>query len=185
MKPIKGYNAAQASGDFERLAAGGYVIRINGVENNEDKQYLKIVYDIAEGPERGRYKEIDPKDNNANWRCSFVRSYKESALGMFKAFIKAVDESNETNFNDFIEKGFDEQHLKGCRLGVLFGYEEYEANDGNVKERLRLVRFLTIEQVRAGDFRIPELKKLAGSDIKPTSAPPAGFTPLNDADAPF
>ena len=32
MKPIKGYNDAQASGDFERLPAGGYVIKITGVK---------------------------------------------------------------------------------------------------------------------------------------------------------
>ena len=182
MRPLKGYNQAQASGDFERLPAGGYVIKITGVENNEDKQYLKIVYDIIEGPERGRYKEIDPKDNNANWRCSFIRSYKESSLGMFKAFIKAVDGANETNFNEFIEKGFDEQLLKGNRVGVLFGYEEYNANDGSVKERLRLVRFLNIEQVRAGDFKVPELKKLK-ADTTPTI--PEGFTPFTDDNLPF
>lgn len=181
MKPIKGYNAAQASGDYERLPAGGYVIKITDVQNDEEKKYLKIVYDIAEGPERGRYKDID-KDHD--YLCSFIRSYKEKALGMFKAFIIAVDEANGTNFNEFVEKGLDEKDLKGNRVGVLFGYEEYNANDGSVKERLRVVRFLNIEQVRAGDFKVPELKKLAGSEIKPT-APPAGFTPLNDADVPF
>ena len=179
MKPLKGYNDATASGEFERLPAGGYVIKITGVENNEDKQYLKIVYDIAEGPERGRYKNEDAEHD---YRHSFIRSYKEKALGMFKAFIKAVDEANETNFNDFIEKGFDEQLLKGNRVGVLFGYEEYNANDGSVKERLYLVRFLTIEQVRAGDFKVPELKKLK-TDTAPTI--PEGFTALPDADMPF
>lgn len=178
MKPIKGYNDATASGEFERLPAGGYVIKITGVENNEEKQYLKIVYDIAEGPERGRYKNEDAEHD---YRHSFIRSYKEKALGMFKAFIKAVDEANETNFNDFIEKGFDEQLLKGNRVGVLFGYEEYNANDGSVKERLYLVRFLNIEQVRAGDFKVPELKKLKTD----TPTIPEGFTALNDSDLPF
>lgn len=183
MKPVKGYNDAQASEGFERLPAGGYVIKITGVKNDEEKKYLKIVYDIAEGPERGRYKNEEPKND---FRHSFIRSYKETALGMFKAFIIAVDGANETNFNESIEKGFDETKLVGKLLGVLFGYEEYEANDGNIKERLYLAKFLNIEQVRAGDFRIPELKKLAGSEsVKPTSAPPAGFTPLNDADVPF
>ena len=31
MKALAGYNDAKASGDFERLPAGGYVIRITGV----------------------------------------------------------------------------------------------------------------------------------------------------------
>lgn len=181
MEPIKGYNNAQASGDFERLPAGGYIIKITGVQNDEEKKYLRIVYDIAEGPERGRYKNEDAEHE---YRHSFIRSYKETALGMFKAFIKAVDEANETNFDELVEKGVDEQLLKGCRLGVLFGYEEYEANDGNVKERLRLVRFLTIEQVRKGDFKVPELKKLAGS-TEPAPSVPSGFTPLDDSAVPF
>lgn len=180
MKPIKGYNDAVASEDFERLPAGGYVIRIQAVEDHDDKQYLKIVYDIAEGPEAGRYKNEDKKND---FRHSFVRSYKETALGMFKAFIHAVDDANGTEFDKRIEKGFPEHELVGKLLGVLFGYEEYNANDGSVKERLRLVRFLNIEQVRAGDFKVPELKRL---EAKPApSQIPAGFTPLSDADVPF
>ena len=179
MKPIKNYNAVQASGDFERLPAGGYVIKITAAQDNDDKQYLRIVYDIAEGPEAGRYKNEDAEHD---YRHSFVRSYKESALGMFKAFILAVDGANGTNFNDRIEKGFPEHELVGKLLGVLFGYEEYEANDGTVKERLRLVRFLNIEQVRAGDFKVPDLKKLEG---KPAAAPVAGFTPFTDDNLPF
>lgn len=181
MKPIKGYNEAKPSGEFERLPAGGYVIRITGVKDEAapDKQYLRIIYDIAEGPEAGRY-----KNEEVEYRHAFIRSYKDTAIGMLKAFIKAVDEANETNFDELVEKGFDEQLLKGCRLGVLFGYEEYEANDGNVKERLRLVRFLTIEQVRKGDFKVPELKKLAGS-TEPAPSVPSGFTPLDDSAVPF
>lgn len=181
MKPVKGYNAAQASGDFERLPAGGYIIKITGVQDNDDKQYLRIVYDIAEGPEAGRYQNEDAEHD---YRHSFVRSYKEKALGMFKAFILAVDAANNTNFNDRIEKGFKEQELVGKFLGVLFGYEEYEANDGNVKERLYLAKFLNTEQVLAGDFKIPEVKKLK-SEASAPSSPVPGFTPLDDADVPF
>lgn len=178
MRPIKGYNAAQASGDFERLPAGGYVIKITGVQDADDKQYLRIVYDIAEGPEAGRYKNEDAEHN---YRHSFVRSYKEKALGMFKAFIKAVDAANETDFDSRIEKGFPELELVGKLLGVLFGYEEYNANDGTVKERLYLARFLTLEQVRSGDYKVPDLKKLKADK----NAIPEGFTALSESDLPF
>lgn len=180
MRPIKGYNDAQASGEFTRLPAGGYIIKITKVQDEDQKKYLSIVYDIAEGPEAGRYRN-ETADND--FRHSFIRSYKEKALGMFKAFILAVDGANGTNFNDRIEKGFPENELVGKILGVLFGYEEYEANDGNIKERLYIARFLNVEQVRAGDFKIPELKKLPES--QKTSAPISGFTPLSDADVPF
>lgn len=179
MKPIKGYNAAQASGDFERLPAGGYVIKIKAVKDNEEKKYLKIVFDIAEGPERGRFKDID-KDHD--FLCSFIRSYKETALGMFKRFIKAIDETEETNFNDFVETGLDEQDLVGNRLGVVFGYEEYNANDGNIKERLCVASVCSADRIRKGDFKVPEVKRLK-ADTAATI--PEGFTALADSDLPF
>ena len=181
MRPIKGYNDAQASGEFERLAAGGYVIKITDIEDDPKKEYLRITYDIAEGPEAGRYKNENP--DNA-YRHQFIRSYKETALGMFKAFIKAVDESNGTKFDEIIEaKGFNEQLLVGKVLGVVFGYEEYEANDGNVKERLRVASCMSADRIRKGDFKVPELKKLP--EFKKTASPVPGFTPLTDENVPF
>ena len=33
MRPIKGYKDIQAAGEYERLAPGGYVIRITGVQD--------------------------------------------------------------------------------------------------------------------------------------------------------
>ena len=177
MKPLKGYNDATASGDYERLAAGGYVIKIQSVRDADDKEYLEIVYDIAEGPEAGRY-----KSETEDYRHRFIRSYKEKALGMFKAFIQAVDESNGTKYGERIEKGFREQELVGKILGAVFGYEEYEANDGNVKERLYIKSCMSADRIRKGEFKVPELKKLKEA---PKAAVPEGFTPLSDEDVPF
>lgn len=178
MNEIKGYNSAAASGEFSRLPAGGYIIKITKVEDVPDKQYLRIIFDIAEGPERDRF-----KNEEYDYRHSFVRSYKEKALGMFKAFIRAVDAANGTDFDSRVEKGFPEQQLVGLLLGVLFGYEEYEANDGNVKERLRLAAFKTLEQIRTGDFTVPKTKTLENEIT--TSGPVPGFTPINEAGVPF
>lgn len=182
MKPIKGYKDAKASGEFERLPAGGYVIRITGVtdETAPDKQYLRIVYDIAEGPEAGRYKNEDP-DND--YRHAFFRSYKDTALGMLKAFLNAVDETNGTKLGDTVETGLDEQQLVGKTLGVVFGYEEYAANDGNIKERLYVKSCMSADRIREGDFKVPDFKRLKTT---PSASPiPEGFTALSDSDLPF
>lgn len=181
MKPIKGYNAAQASGGFERLAPGGYVVKILDVKNDEAKEYLKVVYDIVEGSEAGRFKNEEP-DND--YRHSFIRSYKEKALGMFKSFIRAIDESNGTKFDERIEKGLNEPELIGKILGVVIGYEEYDANDGTVKQRQRLVSCMSADRIRRGEFKVPELKKLEGTSA-PAVSPVAGLSPFNDADLPF
>lgn len=182
MKPIKDYDKVQASGEYERLAPGGYVIRITGVEDAKDehgrlREFLRITYDIAEGPEAGRYKDETPE--NA-YRHQFVRSYKETALGMFKAFTNAVQDSNPGYVWDWKEAA-----LKGKLVGVVIGYEEYEANDGNVKERQRVAACMSAERIRKGNFKVPELKKLAASASAPTGSPISGFTPVSDDDIPF
>lgn len=183
MRPIRGYKDVQASGEFERLAPGGYVIRITEVidEDAPDKQYLRIIYDIAEGPEAGRYKNETPENF---YRHQFIRSYKEKALPMLKAFTVAIDETNGTKYTDQIEKGFDEKQLVGKLLGVVFGYEEYAATDGNVKERLRVATVMSADRIRRGDFKVPELKRL---DVTTQNEPPTvpGFEPITDADIPF
>lgn len=175
MKPIKGYDKIQASGDFERLPAGGYVLRLQSVTDEPSKEYLRIVYDIAEGPEAGRYLN-EPAEND--YRHQFIRSYKEKALGMFKAFTNALEASNPGYKWDWKEGA-----LPGKLLGVVLGYEEYEANDGNIKERLRVVSCIDADRIRKGDFKIPELKKLTPA-TNPAPVIP-GFTPVNDENVPF
>ncbi len=175
MKPIKGYNEAVASGGYTRLPAGGYIIKITSVTDQDDKQYLKVLFDIAEGPEKDRFKEEEYDS-----RHSFVRSYKEKALGMFKAFIKAVDATNGTDFDSRIEKGFPEQELVGKKLGVVIGYEEYISDRGETKERMRIAKCCPDADIRQGNFKVPELKKLVDSP-----APISGFSAIPDGDLPF
>lgn len=179
MRPIKGFDDVKASGDYERLAPGGYVIKITNVKDEKAKEYLQVVFDIAEGPEAGRYKNEEPGNE---YRHAFIRSYKDSALGMLKAFTEAVDATNGTNLTPTVKTGLDEKQLIGKLLGVVFGYEEYKTNAGEIKQRLYLKSCKTADQIRKGDFKIPAFKPLA--EEKP-SAPPEGFTPLTDADVPF
>lgn len=177
MKPIKDYDKIQASGDFERLPAGGYVLKIQSATDEPSKEYLRIVYDIAEGPEKGRY--LNETTEN-DYRHSFIRSYKEKALGMFKAFTNALEASNPGYKWDWKEGA-----LPGKLLGVVLGYEEYEANDGNVKERLRVVSCMEADRIRKGDFKVPDLKKLSKPAGPTPSGIPDGFSPLTDQDLPF
>lgn len=182
MKRISNYNEVQAAGEYGKLAPGGYVIRITKVEDNPQKEYLSVVFDIAEGPEAGRYKDEAP-DND--YRHRFIRSYKEKALPMFKAFTVAVDECNNTKFTEQIAAStFDERQLVGKILGVTLGYEEYATNAGEIKERLALAYCMSADRIRRGDFKVPELKKYKGEEERKGS-PVEGFTPLGDADIPF
>lgn len=180
MRPIKDFDKVTPRGTYKRLEAGGYVLRILSAKDchkqgEKENSYLAIVYDIAEGPEAGRYKDESPEND---YRHMVRNSYKEKALSSFKQFTEAVEASNAG-----YKWAWAEETLVGKLVGVEFGYEEYEANDGSVKERLYVNNFLPVDSIRAGDFKVPELKKLPES--KKTASPVPGFTPLTDENVPF
>lgn len=176
----------EKGGDFEKLPAGGYVVRITKVtpdKNSNGKEFLSIVFDIAEG----QYKDFFKATDDAH---EFLHSgrvyYNADALGMFKGFLKAIDDSNNTTFAaDMKVKGLDETKLVGKVVGGIVGYEEYNSTRGDVKQRANWKFTKSAKAIREGKFNVPELKKLepkAGA-VQPTI--PEGFEALNDADCPF
>ena len=178
----KTYSDAEASGmDFERLPAGGYIGVITAVEDEVKKEYLSIVYDIAEGPKKGFYGDAWGKDHPYAHRL--IASYKEKALGMFKGRLKAIDESNGTDFVKAAVTGFDEQQLVGKLVGLIIGYEEYETDRGEIRERSYVKTACSVEKIRSGNFTVPELKKLSPSAA--VTSPVEGFQAINPEDLPF
>lgn len=171
--------ASGGGGDFQRLPAGGYVCKITEVEDhgNEAKPYLRVVYDIFEGEYAQFYADDWGKENK--WAHDMRQYYTPAAFGIFKGFLKAVDISNGTAFEAAAETGLDERKLVGLLIGLIIGEEEYEANDGSIKTRLRVRGARPIQNIREGKFKQPELKKLPGSDTIP--ATPS----LNESDLPF
>lgn len=190
----KDYKAAEAvqGGEFKRLPAGGYICKIVDVEDcpqGFDKKnptrgnYLWVVYDIADGEYKGFYSDDWGKEHPYAHR--YVRSYSEKALGMFKGFLQAVDESNNTDFVKAAEKGFNEKELVGKLIGLVIGYEEYVASDGEIKERAYVNANRSVSAIKSGDFKVPELKKVKDPVVPTNTAPVDGFAPLNDDDIPF
>ena len=179
----KNYSDAEARTDgFERLPAGGYVAKIIEVKDEAEKEYLRIVYDIVEGQYKGFYSDEWGKSHT--FAHNFILSYKETALGMFKGRLKAIDESNGTDFVKEAVTGLKEQQLVGKLVGVVIGYEEYETDRGDVRERSYVKEVRSVDKIRTGDFKVPELKKLGEKTAKSEDAA-AGFTPFTDAELPF
>lgn len=168
MKPISNYENVQAStGEFARPTAGGYICHIVDVEdvpydaNTQKGDYLKIFYDIADGEFENYYAEANAKFGG-EWWSKFIRSYKEKALGMFKHFTNCVEASNVGYSWDWNEKG-----LRGKVIGLVFGEEEYEKNDGKIATRLYVKDVKTVEDIKAGNFKVPELKTIPRATITP------------------
>lgn len=190
MKAIANWKDIPMSNDKGRLPEGGYVVEMTEIRDDAKKECLEVRYDITEGPEAGRYSDDFYKDKPYAHRM--FRSYKETALRMFKTFITAVDETNGTAFNAELEKGkaFNEQKLKGKKLGIVVSYEEYENDRGEIKQRPYVAKVLSAQAVRAGEYTVPDLKKLSGSASNGTAglapAPDVPFgQPISDDDLPF
>lgn len=190
MKPLgKTYKDAEASmgGDFKRLPAGGYICKIVSVEDKAEKEYLDIVFDIAEGEYAGFYSDEWGKAHP--FAHNFIRSYKERALGMFKGFLTCIDKSNPTSFMEAAAKGLPEQELVGKLIGLVIAYEEYDIrDDGSLKQRIYVPEVRSVEAIRKGEFRVPALRKTKELEDKlknQSAAPMDGFSPLSDDDIPF
>lgn len=175
----------QESGDFQRPKPGGYVCAITKVEDfplNEETgkgDYLRIHYDIIEGDFAGYYDSLRKKFPESAYIGSYVRSYKETALGIFKRFCSAVSKSNGNYVFD-AKTNSDEQTLVGKKLGIILGEEEYYGNDGKLKTRLTVVSECPVEKIEKGDFKIPPLKKLKDDDMGFVNVPEG-----SDVEVPF
>lgn len=170
MKNIN-WNGVEAVENFKKIEAGGYICGITSAEDFPVKEYLKLEFDIIEGDLKGYYRDL--YNRKGFWGGSFIRSYKESALGFFKKFLNAVEASNPNyKFNN------DEKTLRGKVIGLVLGYEEYIANSGEVKERIYVADILSVDDIKAKNFAVPKLKALAPSRLTDAS----DFEPVDDDD---
>lgn len=174
MKNIN-WNEVEEVKGFNKLPAGGYVCGITAVEDVPASEYLKIEFDIAEGEYKNYYRNL--YDSKGFWAGRFIKSYKEKALGFFKKMLTAFEKSN----SGFVFNN-DEKILKRKLIGLVIGYEQYVGNDDSVKERITVVDFLPVEDIRAGKFEVPALKTLSDDDYDKVADKAAEFTNLTDDD---
>ena len=175
---IMNWSAIEESTPFAKLPAGAYVVRIVEVEDVPSKQYLNVVYDIKEGPFAGFYSDDFGKRNP--WSHRFVRSYKESAQGMFKAFRARLEESTRGFSIVQWQARSDEHQLVGLELGIVLQTEYYTNNQGEDKERLNVVGVYASQDIRNGDYKMPESKDTRQVDVYngPASTPAPCSDPI-------
>lgn len=164
MKKISGYDKIQESGSFKKLPVGGYVVKILNATDVPDKEYLRLSFDVAEGPNKGFFAEEYKNDTREDKKWpnagTFVRSYKEKALPMMKGFTTAVEKSNK-NYT----WNFDESTLKGKLVGLIIGEEEFVNSSGKMRTRTYVNAVRSVDIIREGKFEVPELKKLSADKV--------------------
>lgn len=163
------------TGEYERVEAGGYICKIVNAKTEKSQagnEMLVLAIDIAEGEHQGyfkrRYDELvkqctDPSKmpkypNNAVHRI-MVLDKEGKCNRFFKGFGTIIEESNQ----NYKWTG-DEKSLKDKKIGVVFGEEEYQGNNGQIKTSTKIRSIRSVQAIEDGKFEIPEKKKLAAQN---------------------
>jgi len=181
MKKVEGWQNIQEGSQL--LKAGIYLAKIVEVQDVGEKNYLRISFDIAEGEFKNNFKNQNTGDR---WPYlgTIIRSYKDSALTWFKAFITAIEKSNE----GFVWK-WNEKDLVGKSFVVVYGEEEYVDEDSNeLKIGLKPVDVRSIKALQEGKIQVPPIKKVKNNELpneKPSSTTKTKVEVIKDEDLPF
>ena len=131
------------------------------------KTSLKVSVDTAKDDKQPEYfKEQYKNDNRIDkrWSNSAIKfislGEEENQVKMLKAFITAYENSNNCKFD--WNKDWDQ--LKGKKIGLVFGMEEYESQDGTLKTNNKLREFRSIDKV--DNIKIPKVKKLDNTYVE-------------------
>lgn len=149
-------------GEFEKLPAGAYVAKVTEIKDNEDREYLEVIFDIAEGEHAGFYNNDFAKERP--YLHNFYMSYKDTALGMLKGRLNAFNDSN-AGFDAFA--AFDAARLdmfKNRLIGILLREEEYMNSDLEIKTRLSVSKIVDAQKVREGKVKTQPTKELSDKD---------------------
>lgn len=164
IKP-KLYDEININEEFEKLELGGHKgIIIKAEEYTSDfsgKTSLKVYVDTASDDKQPEYfkkqyendTRIDRKYPNGAIKYISLGE-EENQVKMLKSFITAYENSNNCQF----DWNRNWEQLKGKKIGIIFGQEEYTSQDGTTKLATKLREFRSIDKV--DNVKIPKVKLL-------------------------
>ena len=164
MEKIQGYDEAQAmTGEYERLEAGGYICKIVSAKEDKSKtgkKMLVLALDILEGDKKDYFRNRFDKNTKSDKKWPAGAVYRQmlegdKAVGFLKGLMTSLENSNENFKWDWNEK-----KLVNLKCGAIFGEEEYEKIDGSIGTTTKVKFIRTVQAIKEGKFKIPELEKL-------------------------
>lgn len=156
--------------DYERIELGGHKGVIIKAEEYTSpisgKTSLKVYVDTASDDKQPNfYKKQYDSDTRIDrrWANGAIRyvplGEEENQVRLFKGFITAYENSNNCSYD--WNKDIDQ--LKNKKIGLVFGAEEYEKQDGNIGLAHKLRDFRSIDKV--DNVKIPKVKLLDNTYI--------------------
>lgn len=172
LKKPSNYDEILVNDDFTPISLGGHKGIIMGVEEYTSElsgnTSLKVSVDTAKDDEQPNYFADQYRNDtrtDKKWSNSAIKyvSLKddENCVRMLKAFITAVENSN-AGFKYDWNKEVDQ--LKGKKVGLVFGLEEYQNDKGETKTIAKLNQFRSVDKVK--DVKIPKVKLLDGTTVE-------------------
>lgn len=172
-----------ASATGNSLKPGFYVLRITQVDDYPSREYLKVTYDVADGPLVGCFSTLGP---DQNWRHQFTRSYSDKSEAFFKKFLEDLEASNISfGWQDWQSRS-NEQEFVGLSVGACVQERLYTNEKGEDKKAVEVVYTLPADDVRQGRHgELPEPRDQRRGAPKPSHAEP--YAQANDdySDVPF
>lgn len=150
---------AKQDGGFEQLPAGAYVCAITAAEDNPERQYVVLTFDVMEGPKAEFFK-------NSQYPPRMWLSYKDGALGITKGRLDQITKDNP-GFDAAAAFNANQSLFVAKKCGVVFRAEEYvDKRTGEVKMGSpRPDRIVPVSDVRAGKVKAPDPKTLSDEDV--------------------
>ncbi len=169
-KPSNYDNVEVTEFDFTPIELGGHKGIIMKAEEytspQSGKTSLKVSADTASDDKQPEYFREQYKNDNRidkRWNNSAIKyiplGEEENQVKMLKAFITAYENSNNCKF----DWGKDWNQLDGKNIGLVFGMEEYQNQEGELKTVNKLREFRSIDKV--DNIKIPKVKLLDGSYV--------------------
>ena len=165
----KMYDEITINESYEKIILGGHkgIIKniIEYTSAISGNTSLKVEVDTSADDKQPNYfqKQFNENTNmDKKWPNSGTKyvslKQDENCIKMLKAFITSVENSNP-NFTYDWNKEVDQ--LKGKKVGLVFGLEEYQNDKGETKTATKLTQFRSIDKVE--NARIPNVRLLNGS----------------------
>lgn len=199
MQKFDGYENIQVSEGSTKLPAGGYKciikqVKIEDWSNGKQGSSLVLAFDILEGEYKDHFKkQFDSQTQNKKWPGTYRTEAPSNASSdkskeMFKRLITAIERSNP-GFN----WDWDENKLKGKKVGFVFGEVERKKQDGSGTYMWTEPRWpRSLDTVLEADIPAPKMLQGNNSSAPLTSVagtPVASWTPNvpvdDDDDMPF
>ena len=166
----KTYDEINIIEEYEKISLGGHKGIIMKAEEytspQSGKTSLKVSVDTAKDDKQPEYfKEQYKNDNRIDkrWSNSAIKfislGEEENQIKMLKSFITAYENSNGCQF----DWNKDWEQLKGKKIGLVFGMEEYQNQEGELKTVNKLREFRSIGKI--DNIKIPKVKLLDGTYV--------------------